>query len=510
MNRFPRSRRFPWCKTSTTAPTTAGALGCARFPGLITNANRVWGTQVNSYVNVCPDRHVVTGFCSTGTTSSVNGCHNYGVAAHTVARCTPISATSPYPLQQYQANNWAPGLTVGNGPSSLGLYSPPDGGTGYAGDVAACAPGRVAVGICVAGANSFDCGGDSRPPGYYAYLLCAVLQTAAPTATPTFTPTFAPTATPSFAPTQHHCTGGTHGCDVASTYCAVAFGINAYTCECLNGYIRVNATTCVATQSPTSSPTHTPTALPTATPTLTPTAAPTWQPAFEPTAAPTIAPTRHYCTGGTNVCDLTTTYCAPALPVGSNAYSCECLSGHIRVNATVCVATQTPTAAPTGSLSSAMPTTAPTATPTSNGAGQPPGNVGTNTAIDSNNSNDKWWLWCLIGFLVGVAVIGVVVAMVWARKNRRSKANKDNNQTASHLRYPLENPLYDNSGPHMAAMGQRGDTSPPLYGELVPMSPVGELRTRKSEGQNAQPNRVLKLTFEDESPSRQSSRESQL
>lgn len=423
-----------------------------------------------------------------GATSTVNACHNYGVAAHTVGRCTPISANSPYPLQQYQANNWAPGLTVSDGPSSLGIYSPPDGNVGFAGDVAACAPGRVAVGICVAGANAFDCGGDNRPPGYYAYLLCVDLLTAAPTEAPT---TFAPTATPSFAPTRHHCTGGTHDCDVTTTYCAVAFGINAYTCECLNGYIRVNATSCVATQSPTPSPTRMPTALPTSTPTLTPTLSPTWPPTLEPTAAPTIAPTRHFCTGGTSACDLTTTNCVPALPAGSNAYSCECLSGHIRVNATVCVAaTQMPTAEPTRSPG-VMPTASSTSTSTPSGSS----NVSTSTASDNTSSNDKWWVWCLIGFLVAVVLIGVIVASVWAGKNRRSTAKTNNNQTTSRTRYPLDNPMYDTSQ-ITSAMGPMGNTSPPLYAELSTFS---------SEGQIAKPHLVLDLSSQDRSPSRESS-----
>jgi hypothetical protein len=82
---------------------------------------------------------------------------------------------------------------------------------------ASCAQsGMYSAGTCGYGVDSYAC------------------ASYAPTFAPTV-PTFAPAATPTVPPTLHPCTGGTHNCNTASTYCGQGQG-NTFTCECLPGF----------------------------------------------------------------------------------------------------------------------------------------------------------------------------------------------------------------------------------------------------------------------------------
>ena len=289
-----------------------------------------------------------------------------------------------------------------------------------------------------------------------------------------------------------------------------------YVCVCVSGFESIpgNETSCQRSTSPPSAmrSTSSPTPIPTATDE--PTAAPT----RILTMAPTSTPSQHSCMDGTHTCDPATASCVPALPVGSNSYVCECLVGFEPVpgSSTSCRTIAVTTRAPT-----LVPSASPTAPTSSTSNGQQPSNVSTNNASHSNSNNDKWWIWWFMGFLVALVLIGVIVAVAWARKNRKSMANT-NQQTASTTRYPLHNPIYDQASYTTPAMG---DASPPLYGELVPNSPVGVVvydnaggdasasslpvkptqpRTRNSEALYAQPHRVLNLPHQDGSPSRES------
>eukprot|EP00038_Savillea_parva_P008036 m.174227 g.174227 ORF g.174227 m.174227 type:complete len:1619 (+) comp13802_c0_seq1:40-4896(+) len=167
-------------------------------------------------------------------------------------------------------------------------------------------------------------------------LQARLVPTPAPTAAPTDAPTVSPTRPPTPSPTHQP----------------------SYTPT--TQPTRVPTTLAPTTLAPTTSPTmdgrtYSPTGQPTEGPTRV-TGSPVARPTSAPTRTPTLQPTRHHCDAGTHLCDPASTYCAAALPFGTNAYSCECLSGFDRIpnNATQCSMDTPP---PSVTPSSASPTT---------------------------------------------------------------------------------------------------------------------------------------------------------
>ena len=113
------------------------------------------------------------------------------------------------------------------------------------------------------------------------------------------------TNAPTFAPTQHQCDDGSHGCDKNQGGICVKTATpdihdNYWECTCAPAYHCIagcstpwTAHTCALTAAPTKAPTKAPTDAPTKDPTNAPTDAPTKAPSYAPTDAPTNAPTQH-------------------------------------------------------------------------------------------------------------------------------------------------------------------------------------------------------------------------
>lgn len=242
---------------------------CEAYAGLVSGPPvdflAVNGTIGGGHLNIasCPVGYVLTGLCNSG--SDEDCVASNGRRYYTVARCSQL----------------APGLLVETANSVTGwqneiyahTWGPPGHGAVIttataSSSIAECRSGYVAVSACSTGRRSSDCTGSllNVPEHYFAHVLCIPLPTASPTASPTAVPSASPTA----APTMHHCSGGTHGCDDATTYCAEAAGVNNYTCECLanhepiaNDTFRCRLVTDAPTVQPTAAPTATPTSAPT-------------------------------------------------------------------------------------------------------------------------------------------------------------------------------------------------------------------------------------------------------
>jgi hypothetical protein len=124
-----------------------------------------------------------------------------------------------------------------------------------------------------------------------------------------------------------------------------------------------------------------------------------------------------------------------------------------------------------------LPTTAPSGAPTAPtsstaagaGGGELPDNgIGTSSSNNSSNG-DRWWLWWLLGFLAAVVLLGLVVALVWARKERRRKATfvaALSGAVLSSTRDTYQNATYEELGVAAA----NGSSAPPMYQEVMPLA----------------------------------------
>mmetsp|Transcript_3285 Transcript_3285/g.10044 ORF Transcript_3285/g.10044 Transcript_3285/m.10044 type:complete len:1640 (+) Transcript_3285:260-5179(+) len=246
--------------------------------------------------------------------------------------------------------------------------------------------------------------------------------TSIPTSNPTDVPTTAsPTVVPTSSPTLPHCIGGTHNCNLTTTYCAQAPALDdGFTCACRGGFEQIpgNETTCVRI---TAAPTVTPTANPTVTPTITPTtlsptalpsgapttASPTADPSGAPTAAPTtLSPTLVPSSAPTTALPTSNPTAAPTVPP-----------------------TNHPSATPSAALTTEFPSPS-TLTTTSGGAA---GASGGDADAESGRSLE----WIIVGIVVLVTVVAGAAFYKFVKCKNNSEENLHNAPAA------FDNPVYD-------------------------------------------------------------------
>jgi hypothetical protein len=129
---------------------------------------------------------------------------------------------------------------------------------------------------------------------------------AAPTVAPTV-PTPVPTQTPTADPTFAFACETSNGCDTGSTVCVhVGNGYEAFTCECLPGYMEDPQKMSICLPAPFS---LSPTTFPTAAPTVESELVPTLVPSAAPSNPPTRMPTAPLCADGSHGCDTSSTQC---------------------------------------------------------------------------------------------------------------------------------------------------------------------------------------------------------
>jgi hypothetical protein len=191
--------------------------------------------------------------------------------------------------------------------------------------------------------------------------IASGMPTSTPSAAPSQTPSFAPTTLmptiqPTHMPTFQWCDED-NDCDPHTALAVLNQSGEGCWCQCFEGFIALNKTSCIGTTAPTSVPTSDPTEVPSSVPT-----------SLSPTVSPTHMPTNGLCGGDiySYICDSYTT-----IPLRQGrACICQCLEGLVPDlnDETRCIVTGHPTALPT-TLPSKVPTHAattliPTLTPT--------------------------------------------------------------------------------------------------------------------------------------------------
>jgi hypothetical protein len=119
----------------------------------------------------------------------------------------------------------------------------------------------------------------------------------------------------------------------------------------------------------------------------------------------------------------------------------------MRVNATVCEPTPSPTA-------------------TGTGGGELPNNgAGTSSSSNSSSNDERWWLWWLLGFLAAVVLLGLVVALVRARKEWRHKA-----ALSGAVLSPTRDTYQNNTYEELRVAATNGSSAPPMHQVVKPLA----------------------------------------